>query len=199
LERRRTGQAAGDIVGSATLGGSATYEYGSCNPLKQARHRLTYLLFCVLPLDIAEPEHQRPSGWCDRQFGSHSTWVQRYRAVLMTWVRHQRRQPSGRGPAPAARLDRRGRHRPIRRGGRGQPSWGQACGGPRRPRLGRRGARASSQLDQRRGERTRVRSMAAFHRPASVQRCLTSMSISCDTATAVPSSRTARQVPTTGP
>ena len=144
MERRKTGQAAGDTVGSATLGGSATYEYGSCHTLKQARHRLTYLRFCVLPLDIADP-----TGWCDRHatwarlasslprttgrsgpwsrrterrrrprpttkwdrrtntrswsaFGPHSTCVQRYRAVLMTWVRHQRRQPSGRGPAPAA-------------------------------------------------------------------------------------------------
>jgi hypothetical protein len=100
LERRRTGQAAGDIVGSATLGGSATYEYGSCNTLKQARHRLTYLVFCFLPLDIAEPEHQRPSGWCDRQFGSHSTWVQRYRAAC-----GGRRPPRAGSPRAAAHND----------------------------------------------------------------------------------------------
>jgi hypothetical protein len=49
-----TRQAAGDIVGSATLGGSATYEYGSCNTLRQARHPRTYLLFCFLHADIAE-------------------------------------------------------------------------------------------------------------------------------------------------
>jgi single-stranded DNA-binding protein len=32
-------------------------------------------------------------------------------------------------------------------------SWGQACGGRRRPRPGRRGARTTSQVDQRRDER----------------------------------------------
>jgi hypothetical protein len=37
--------------------------------------------------------------------------------------------PSGREPAPAARLNCRGRHRPIRRGGRGQPSWAKPAVG----------------------------------------------------------------------
>jgi hypothetical protein len=46
---------AGDIVGSATLGGSATYEYGSCTTLRQARHPPTYLQFCALSPAFACP------------------------------------------------------------------------------------------------------------------------------------------------
>ena len=38
---------AGDIVGSATLGRSATYEYRCCTTLRQTRHPLTQLQFCV--------------------------------------------------------------------------------------------------------------------------------------------------------
>jgi hypothetical protein len=59
------------------------------------------------------------------------------------------------------------------------------------------GPEASSASDA--GSGTWVKEPAAFQWPALVQRCLTSRSISCDTATAVPSSPTARQVPTTGP
>jgi hypothetical protein len=54
LEREEIGTGAGDIVGSATLGGTATYEYGSCTTLRQGRHPLTSLLFCLLAATFAE-------------------------------------------------------------------------------------------------------------------------------------------------
>jgi hypothetical protein len=97
--------------------------------------------------------------YCDRQ-NTLSTdrfgWLQ---TVLMRWIRQKRRQPRGRGPAPPARLDRRGRQRPIRRGGRGcqgpvsvglQPSsrpTASASGFPRRGVDGPAGLLPSRQVD----------------------------------------------------
>jgi hypothetical protein len=50
----------------------------------------------------------------------------------MKWDRHEQgRVVVGR---PATGLDRRDRHRPLDRRGRGRGAGGQACGGPRRPR-----------------------------------------------------------------
>jgi hypothetical protein len=63
-------------------------------------------------------------------------------------VAGQRQPGHGPGPPPAAELDCRGRRRPLDRRGRGRGAGAKPCGGRPRPRPGRRGAPASSQLDQ---------------------------------------------------
>jgi hypothetical protein len=99
MERKGDSQVAGDIVGSATLGGSATYEYGSCPTVRQARHPLTSL-FCTLhaatsPRPLGLGLLARAIGMPPRR-GLHCPCRarSRYRPPYGPWRRCQRWSPS---------------------------------------------------------------------------------------------------------